>query len=151
MTSFKGLPLVMGYYRARSNSLFNGDDYCGKIWTYDLRVMRTVKVVSLVKDSLICLIILTLWDWMRLFLHPVSLLSPHKHRISISSSNIFGKSLRVFAVSINKHQRLRNLGYNLRCKNPKIFSKNFWTADAYPMLMGWEQRDWMQKQSHSVS
>ena len=31
---------------------------------------------------------------MRLFLHPVSLLSPHKHRISISSLKILGKNLR---------------------------------------------------------
>jgi hypothetical protein len=42
---------------------------------------------------------------MRLFLHPVSLVSPHKHRISISSLKIFEKYLRVFAVSIDKHQR----------------------------------------------
>ena len=31
---------------------------------------------------------------MRLFLHPVSLLSPHKHRISISSLKILVKNLR---------------------------------------------------------
>lgn len=46
---------------------------------------------------------------MRLFLHPVSLLSPYKHRISISNLKIFEKYLRVFAASINKHRRLRTL------------------------------------------